>query len=336
MSGPVAAIAAVRARFRRPEPGAGIDAVAAATERLAVLLAAGVPAGTAWVHLAGGPSAPEESAPGARDVPGDRARAADPVAAAARAAGAGEPVADAIAAADPAGRSPWRSLAAAWAVAERAGAPLATSLRDLAEALRDEAQALRDLDAALAGPKASARLVTALPLIAVGFGLLLGFDTAGVLLGTPVGIGCLALGSLLLWAGATWNRRLVARAAPTGPAAGIQLDLLAIAMTGGASVDRARTIVADALAVHLPGADAAGADEVIHLAAEAGAPVADLLRAEARRRRRAARSEAAMRAARLSVRLMLPLGACVLPAFVLLGVAPLMISVVVGTLGADA
>jgi tight adherence protein B len=30
---------------------------------------------------------------------------------------------------------------------------------------------------------------------------------------------------------------------------------------------------------------------------------------------------------------MLPLGLCVLPAFVLLGVAPLMISVVTGTLG---
>ena len=33
---------------------------------------------------------------------------------------------------------------------------------------------------------------------------------------------------------------------------------------------------------------------------------------------------------------MLPLGACVLPAFVLLGVVPLLISVVTGTLGGAA
>lgn len=311
------AVARIRGRFRRAVPGAELDAVAAAAERLAVLLAAGVPAGSAWRHLAAGTTV------GVIDE-------------AAAAAAVGDPIADAIAGADPSGRSPWRSLAAAWTVAERAGAPLAASLHDLSEALRDEAQSLRDLDAALAGPKASARLVTALPVVAIGFGLLLGFDTAGILLGNPAGLACLVVGSALLWAGARWNRGLVARAAPVGPSAGIEFDLLAIAMTGGASVERATRIVADAIAVHLPGADTDGADEVIRLAVGAGAPVADLLRAEARRRRRGARSDAAVRAARLAVRLMLPLGACVLPAFVLLGVAPLMISVVVGTLGAGA
>ena len=64
--------------------------------------------------------------------------------------------------------------------------------------------------------------------------------------------------------------------------------------------------------------------------------MADLLRAEAARRRRTARADGAARAAALGVRLMLPLGVCVLPAFVLLGVVPLIVSVVTGTLGGAA
>ena len=79
--------------------------------------------------------------------------------------------------------------------------------------------------------------------------------------------------------------------------------------------------------------DGAEVDAVLELSARAGAPVAELLKAEAFRVRRAARADGAARAAALGVRLMLPLGVCVLPAFVLLGVAPLMISVISGTLG---
>ena len=75
---------------------------------------------------------------------------------------------------------------------------------------------------------------------------------------------------------------------------------------------------------------------MIGLAARAGAPVAELLRAEAARLRRVARADG-RRACRGPRRApMLPLGACVLPAFVLLGVAPLLISVVTGTLGGAA
>ena len=85
-------------------------------------------------------------------------------------------------------------LAAAWTVAAESGAPLAASLRDLAAVLRDEAQLRREVGAALAGPAASARLVMALPVIAVVFGATLGFDTFGVLFGNPLGLVCLVVG----------------------------------------------------------------------------------------------------------------------------------------------
>jgi tight adherence protein B len=313
---------------RRTDEAAEVDEAAAAVERLAVLLAAGVPAPTAWRYLA-------------------EARGAPALVAAAAAAERGEPVALAVDAstrasvplggrdapsAGPAGA--WAVLAAAWAVASESGAPLAASLRELGSALRDEAQLRREVRTSLAGPAASARMVLALPVVALAFGSLLGFDTAGVLLGNPIGMACLVLGVAFLLVARRWSASLAVSAAAFDDGAGLELELLAIAMAGGASVDRARRCVADALAAHrIPSRGGPAVAETIALAERAGAPLVDLLRAEARRHRRIARTDAATRGAALGVRLMLPLGLCVLPAFVLLGVAPLLISVVTGTLG---
>ena len=326
------AITAARTLRRQPDPAAEVDAIAAVTERLAVLLAAGVSASTAWSHV----GEPAPSGGGARAV----ASLADAavLTAAAGAASSGDPVAPAIAgarAAHPGASGAWSVLAAAWSVAAESGAPLASSLRSLAGSLRDEAQLRREVRSALAGPAASARLVTALPLLAMIFGTALGFDTLAVLFGNPLGLACLAFGAGFLWAGRHWNAALAAKASRGRADAGLELELLAIAMSGGTSIERARAITRAAMAEHVPAAgDGREVESVLGLATRAGAPVAELLRAEAFRLRRSARAAGEARAATLGVRLMLPLGLCVLPAFVLLGVAPLMISVITGTLGA--
>jgi tight adherence protein B len=320
-----------------------------------VLLAAGVPAPAAWGHLGDdhgggrdGDVRSEDALGGTSDADANdaAARREEPspdalvLAAAAGAAVQGEPVAAAITGArmlTPGSSASWPVLAAAWSVAEEAGAPLAASLRDLAAGLRDEAQVRREVRAALAGPAASARLVTTLPLLAVVFGATLGFDTVAVLVANPLGLACLALGSALLWAGRRWNGALAARASRGRGDAGLELELLAVAMSSGSSIDRARRAVHRAMAEHGLQPDGGGsADAMLDLAARAGAPVAELLRAEAFRLRRAARAAGVERAAALGVRLMVPLGLCVLPSFVLLGVAPLMISVISGTLGGAA
>lgn len=361
IGGGLRALAAAR---RVRDDVTAVDAVAAVAERLAVLMSAGVSAPAAWRHLAadapadvvlgsaaraadeGEPIAPALTAALATSREyGARERAA--VGARRSSAGGAAPAAAAAARSPSADTAPssranesasgaaWAALAAAWAVASETGAPLSASLRELAGSLRDDAQLRREVRAALAGPKASARLVTVLPLIAVVFGLVLGFDTAGVLLGNPLGWACAVVGTALLWAGARWNRVLAARAAPPTASPGLELDLLAIAMSSGASVEGAVAVTRRAVDAHVPGATSTGHDiaATVRIATQAGAPVADLLRAEAHRHRRAARAEGAVRAAALSVRLMIPLGVCILPAFVLLGVAPLMLSVITGTLG---
>ena len=64
----------------------------------------------------------------------------------------------------------------------------------------------------------------------------------------------------------------------------------------------------------------------------AGVPAAELLRSEADQQRRDARTEGQRRAVNLGIALLIPLGVCVLPAFMLLGVVPLLVTVLSTTL----
>ena len=108
---------------------------------------------------------------------------------------------------------------------------------------------------------------------------------------------------------------------------------MAIAVSGGSSLERAAAIVRRALAASgmSPTTGMVEVDEVLDLARRAGVPAAELLRSEAQESRRIAAAAAERRAVILGVRLMLPLGACILPAFMVLGVVPLLIAVVSST-----
>ena len=328
-----------RRRSRTPE----IEEVARLAERLAVLMSAGVSPVSAWDYLLP-PAADDHPGPTRRRI----AQSADPgneaiLLAASRAAHAGERVADAIAA--EAAHLPaqlgeaWRALAAAWDVATQSGAPLAAALREQAAAFRELGQLHRDLGVALTGPRATARMVLVLPLVALLFGTVLGFDTVHTLFWTGPGLTCLLAGSLLLLAAAGWNRRLVRAASAQHAAPGLELDLTAIGMAGGGSLDRARaTARTSAQRFGLRPADGSRTaddttiDRVLELSARAGVPAGELLRSEADQARRDARSAGRQRAEKLAVALMVPLGVCVLPAFMLVGVAPLLLSVLSSTL----
>ena len=302
-------------RIARPRDGPRLAAVAGMVQRLAVLLAAGVTPAAAWGYL--------DPSPVVARVTGVAAR--------------GMPVAAAIVAGLPDVPAPerpaWRALAAAWWVAGEAGAPLAPSLRQFASSLRSLSEAQREIAVALSAPVATARMVMALPAVGVLFGLVLGFDTFHILFATVPGLCCLVAGCGLLGLALVWNRRLVASARPKDLAPGLRFELTAIAVSGGTSLDRAGDSVRRALqAAGLNAAhDAESVDAVLDLSRRAGVPAGDLLRSEAEEARRAARASAAAAASVLGVKLMLPLGLCILPAFMLLGVAPLLLAVITST-----
>lgn len=223
----------------------------------------------------------------------------------------------------------WRDLAAAWEVAMTVGAPLAAVLRTIAETLRDAASAADDVRIALAEPAGTARLLLWMPFAGLLLGFALGFDTIGVVVGNPLGAACVVAGLLLVLAARGWTRRLLRRARPAPGTPGMRAELVAVALSGGASVDRALRLVEDSAASLID--DHGRLQTVLDLSRSAGVPASELLRASAAHDRYSFRVSGRMRAARLSTQLLVPLGVCTLPAFLLLGVAPLLLSVLTST-----
>ena len=148
------------------------------------------------------------------------------VLAAARAAAAtGAPVSAAIRRATPAAfprrhreARTWSELGACLDIAEASGCPLADVLTRFAAQLEAEDDADAARQTALAGPKATVRLLTWLPLMGLGLGAALGVDPLATLLGTPLGLAALFGGVVLTAAGRVWSARLVSVAAGTGAA----------------------------------------------------------------------------------------------------------------------
>jgi tight adherence protein B len=101
-------------------------------------------------------------------------------------------------------------LAAAWHIAERAGAPLAVVLDRVATAARDEAEVDREVQAEAAPARATGRLMAVLPVLGLSLGAGMGADPVHVLTGTVVGATCLAGGLALACAGIVWVDRIVA------------------------------------------------------------------------------------------------------------------------------
>lgn len=116
----------------------------------------------------------------------------------------------------------WHEVAACFEVCEASGAPVAAVLDRLAQKLDGEldAQALRET--ALAGPKVTVRLLSALPFVGLGLGLTMGVDPFGVLLGSVAGWLCLVLGLVLAALGRWWSATLISRAAGIGPGPGFR------------------------------------------------------------------------------------------------------------------
>jgi tight adherence protein B len=301
-----------------PRTSAGPDA--GTVLQLAVLLQAGLPPEQAWRHLA------ETDATARAVVAGLDATAA------------GAPPERLVAAIAAAG-SGWAEVARAWSVATAVGAPLADSLRGMASALRDAAEVRDEVRVVLAEPAATARLLTWLPLVGMLLGTALGVDSLTTLVTTPPGVSCLVGGLALLVVARWWTATLVRRAQPRERVPGLRAELLAVAVSGGVSLERAREIVsttaADDATLSPREADARGeaaeTERVLELSRSAGVPAAELLRAAAALARQRARTAGRLSASRLATRLLLPLGVCTLPAFLLLGVAPMLLGLLSST-----
>ncbi|WP_330174415.1 type II secretion system F family protein [Streptomyces sp. NBC_01498] len=100
-------------------------------------------------------------------------------------------------------------VAACWRVAVDGGAGLADGLDRLGAGLRAERDQRNALRAQLVSAWSSVVVLALLPVAALAMGGAMGADPMRVLLHTPAGLGCLALGLLLEATGLWWARRIV-------------------------------------------------------------------------------------------------------------------------------
>lgn len=102
-------------------------------------------------------------------------------------------------------------LSTAWTLGKRHGLPMAEVL----DAARRDAEAsltfARRMRAKLAGPRASAAVLTGLPVVCVVLGQVMGASPLPVLTESTPGQVLLVAGSVLLWAGTAWCRVLTGR-----------------------------------------------------------------------------------------------------------------------------
>lgn len=109
------------------------------------------------------------------------------------------------------------SLGRAWKLGERLGAPMTGLAEQVAHQVRADRATRELVDAELAGPRASGKLLALLPLLGIGLGVVAGGDPVGFLTGGTAGRLCLVAGCALACAGVLWSDQL---AVVDGPADG--------------------------------------------------------------------------------------------------------------------
>lgn len=225
----------------------------------------------------------------------------------------------------------WRLLAASWAIAERSGAPLAATLDHYAEGLV-ALDALKSRRAVLlAGPKSTVFLVSALPLVAFIAGEFFGVGTFEQLSAAP-GLISAVTGVLLMALGLAWGLAMVRSVSSQDRVAGCETTLLWIALAGGSTLTEARRIVVhtvDDLQVAWADLDAFASrgtvTKLLDQAAHGGVSLQQMLTMHANEQRAITAQQLETAAERLGIGVLLPLGLCILPSLVCLGVIPVML-----------
>jgi tight adherence protein B len=105
-------------------------------------------------------------------------------------------------------------VAAAWRLSERTGAPLAAAVERAARGLRDVRRRRGRVSAAVAGPRATVTVLTALPLAGPLLGLACGVDPRTLYLGSPLSTAAVVVGAGLAVLGRWWCARMVRAVAP--------------------------------------------------------------------------------------------------------------------------
>ncbi len=212
-----------------------------------------------------------------------------------------------------------------WQLARQLGSAPAVALERLASVFESQEQTKRKIETAFAGPKATARLVGVLPIIALVFAQLASLNPIAIITGSSVGALPFGFGLLLLLAGQRWSNLLILKAQPSDLDPGGYLDAINLGLQSGLAPETAINSAGTPSA-----SDSKTLERAIEISRKTGAELGSIVSATADRLRLIQQSEAETKVAKLSVGLMVPLGLTVLPAFVLVAIVPIALGMLAG------
>jgi tight adherence protein B len=234
-----------------------------------------------------------------------------------------------------------RSLQVLFGISGLLGGDLARVVDGLAHTIETRRAARQTTLAAVAGMSLSARIIAGLPLLCIPL-----IPASGVSLMDPAGLGMVTVGVVLALGGMRWMKLLTPQPPRTEDGVCAVARAAAAALSGGASLPA----TLEAIARHAPEdvsndlalarklnllglrwSDAlrrtgnpglAGMSVTLDRAARKGLPAADGLKAYAAHRDSQAARDLERAVRRAPILMTVPLVACVLPSFLLLGVVP--------------
>lgn len=196
-------------------------------------------------------------------------------------------------------------------VTRTAGGPIAKTLDRFAMVLSHREQTVRELELAVAGPKASSRLILSLPiLVFVGAGIA-GIPIFKTLMSQTIVWVSLAVGIVMFWLGNNWTHRILKKAEPEFQDPGLQLDALGVGLQAGLPLRAAAEL-----------ANFAETSELQEISLSSGIALSQLVTDRADSLRLEQFNQDRMKIQKASVAVLWPLGLTVLPAFVLIAIVP--------------
>ena len=225
------------------------------------------------------------------------------------------------------GKSPaWSGVSCVITIADEAGAPLADVLWRVSQSLRQQLQIERELDVVTKAPKLTVRVLVILPFLGLLMASALGVNAWGFLVGTTLGRTSGVVALALLITAVVWMRTMMARAIPAPGDRGLPFELFAIAASGGVlpeiALERVRLVLHNHDLFH----DDDELSALARISRRVGVPVSTLAASEASWAREKVRLDAEEAHAALAVALLIPLGLLILPAFALVAVVPVVVT----------
>jgi len=217
-----------------------------------------------------------------------------------------------------------------WALATRLGGSVSSAIETLGATFAAQEKHAREVELAFAGPKATAKLVSFLPLVGLLLAQLMGMNPFSVIFTTPVGFLSVALGAILLIVGRVWTKSILNRSSPSAVDPGFYFQAILVGLNAGLplpiSIGEATAELRNQLGRDPTEIEQEKIANLAQLTQASGASISELISSAATLARASQRHIEAIRIASLSVKLMIPLGLVSLPAFVLTTIAPISIS----------